>query len=41
MCIRDRNILDWLDKELADVKGSGIDLNTSKYVQDNLKKYFR
>lgn len=35
-----RNILDWLDKELSDVTGSGLDVNTLKYVRKNLKKNF-
>jgi len=33
-----RNILDWLDKELSEVKGSGLDFKTLKYVRKNLKK---
>lgn len=32
-----RNILDWLDKELKDVSGSGLDEKTLKYVRENLK----
>lgn len=32
-----RNILDWLDKELKDVSGSGLDEKTLKYVKENLK----
>lgn len=33
-----RNILDWLDKELSNVSGSGLDERTITYIKDNFKK---
>lgn len=32
-----RNILDWLDKELKDISGNGLDEKTLKYVKENLE----
>lgn len=32
-----KTILDWLDQELKDVSGSGLDEKTLKYVHNNLK----
>ena len=32
-----RNILDWLDNELNEVNGSGLDIKTLKYVKKNKK----
>ena len=34
-----KNLLDWVDKELAHAKGSGLDLNTLSYIKNNLKKF--
>ncbi|MBS0032563.1 MAG: hypothetical protein KFE23_00355 [Candidatus Baumannia cicadellinicola] len=33
-----RNILNWLDKELEDVTGSGLDEKTLNYVKSNIEK---
>lgn len=33
-----RNFVDWLDHELSNVQGSGLDENTLKYIKKNLKK---
>lgn len=33
-----RNLIDWIDHELSNVQGSGLDKNTLKYIKKNLKK---
>lgn len=35
-----RNLVDWLDHELSNVEGSGLDENTLKYMKRNFKKKF-
>ena len=35
-----RNFIDWLDNELSNVQGSGLDEKTIKYIKQNYKKNF-